>query len=357
MEFGLFGIGDVTRDPLSGRTPSEFERLHAIARIAVSAEQSGFDVFAIGEHHNPPYVSSAQSTLLAYVAAKTSTITLSTSTTLITTNDPVRIAEEFATLQHLAAGRIDLMLGRGNTLEVYPWFGREPADGVPLALENYELLRRLWREEKLDWNGKFRTPLHGFTAVPRPLEGKPPFIWHGAVRSYETAELAALDGDGFFVNNLFAPVAHFSQYVQYYRMRYAEYGHGRAEDAIVGAGGGIFVRENSQDAYRDYEPYFRNSPLGSRQDLRSVVKSTGLLVGSPAEVIERVLEMREIFGPYQRQLFGVDFGGVPEMEVMRQLDIIGERVLPELRRATSGSADLPRLQDRFAQGQAKKRVS
>lgn len=117
MEFGLFGIGDVMTDPVSGRTPSEYERLHGIARIAVRAEQAGLDVFAIGEHHNPPYVSSAQTTMLAYIAAQTSAITLSTSTTLITTNDPVRIAEEFATLQHLASGRVDLMLGRGNTME------------------------------------------------------------------------------------------------------------------------------------------------------------------------------------------------------------------------------------------------
>lgn len=222
-------------------------------------------------------------------------------------------------------------------MEVYPWFGRDPAEGVSLAAENYELLRRLWREENLDWNGDFRTALHDFTAVPRPFEGRPPFIWHGAVRSFETAELAAVYGDGFFVNNLFAPVEYFAQYVEHYRMRYAEHGHGAAEDAIVGAGGGIFVRERSQDAYRDYEPYFRNSPLGGRRDMRAVVESTGLLVGSPAEVVERVLQLREVFGPYRRQLFGVDFGGVPETEVMRQLDFIGERVLPELRRSTAAS--------------------
>src|SRR4051794_22828879 len=135
MEFGLFSIGDVSRDVVSGRVVSEHERIHAIGRIAVHAEQAGFDVFALGEHHNPPFISSADTTMLAFIAAKTSRITLSTSTTLITTNDPVKIAEDFATLQHLASGRVDLMLGRGNTAAVYPWFGQDIREGIPLAIE------------------------------------------------------------------------------------------------------------------------------------------------------------------------------------------------------------------------------
>ena len=117
-QFGIFSIGDVADDPVTLAAPSEHDRIAALVRIAIHAEAAGFDVFALGEHHNPPYISSAQTTLLAFIAARTSTITLSTATTLITTNDPVRIAEEFATLQHLANGRLDLMLGRGNTAPV-----------------------------------------------------------------------------------------------------------------------------------------------------------------------------------------------------------------------------------------------
>jgi alkanesulfonate monooxygenase SsuD/methylene tetrahydromethanopterin reductase-like flavin-dependent oxidoreductase (luciferase family) len=141
MEFGIFGVGDHTADPVTGHKPSEHERIKGITRIAKHAEDVGLDVFAIGEHHNPPFISSADTTQLAYIAAQTSRIILSTSTTLITTNDPVRIAEEFATLQHLANGRVDLMLGRGNTAEVYPWFGQDIRQGIPLAVENYALLR------------------------------------------------------------------------------------------------------------------------------------------------------------------------------------------------------------------------
>lgn len=111
MEFGLFSVSDVTRDPVSGETPSEGERIRSLVQQAVFSEEAGFDVYAIGEHHNPPFVSSSPTTLLATIAAKTTRLKVSTSTTLITTNDPVKIAEDYAMLQHLSDGRMDLMLG------------------------------------------------------------------------------------------------------------------------------------------------------------------------------------------------------------------------------------------------------
>ena len=166
MKFGLFSVGDVTMDPTTGRTPSEGERIHAMTQIALKAEEVGLDVFATGEHHNPPFVPSAPTTHLAYIAAKTEHLKLSTATTLITTTDPVRIAEDYAFLQHLSGGRVDLMMGRGNTGPVYPWFGKDIRQGIPLAIENYHLLRRLWREQNVTWKGQFRTPLQGFTATP-----------------------------------------------------------------------------------------------------------------------------------------------------------------------------------------------
>ncbi|MCV7168290.1 LLM class flavin-dependent oxidoreductase, partial [Mycobacterium stomatepiae] len=122
MQFGIFTVGDVTVDPTTGRAPTEAERIKATVTIAKKAEEVGLDVFATGEHHNPPFVPSSPTTLLGYIAAQTERIALTTSTTLITTNDPVKIAEDYSVLQHLADGRVDLMLGRGNTGPVYPWF-------------------------------------------------------------------------------------------------------------------------------------------------------------------------------------------------------------------------------------------
>src|ERR1700712_1526449 len=169
MQFGIFSVSDITTDPTNGRTPSEAERIKAVVAIAKKAEEVGLDVFALGEHHNPPFFSSSPTTTLAYIAAQTSTLQLSTATTLITTNDPVKIAEDFAMLQHLSDGRVDLTLGRGNTGPVYPWFGKDIRAGIPLAIENYALLHKLWREHTVDWQGKFRTPLQSVTSTPRPL--------------------------------------------------------------------------------------------------------------------------------------------------------------------------------------------
>ena len=166
MQFGIFTVTDITQDPTTGRTPSEHERIKGTLAIAKHAEEVGLDVFALGEHHNPPFWSSSPTTTLAYIAGQTSTLQLSTATTLITTNDPVKLAEDYSMLQHVSDGRVDLMLGRGNTGPVYPWFGQDIRQGLPLALENYELLHRLWREDVVDWSGKFRTPLQGFTATP-----------------------------------------------------------------------------------------------------------------------------------------------------------------------------------------------
>ena len=246
MQFGVFSVGDVTPDPTTGREPTEAERIQAMLTVARKAEEVGLDVFATGEHHNPPFVPSSPTTLLGYLAGQTDRLLLSTATTLITTNDPVKIAEDYAMLQHLAGGRVDLMLGRGNTGPVYPWFGQDIRDGIALAVSNYALLRRLWREENVDWEGRFRTPLQAFTSTPRPLDGVPPFVWHASIRSPEIAEQAAYYGDGFFHNNIFWPSEHVRRMVDLYRRRFEHYGHGPADHAIVGLGGQVFMRTTAR---------------------------------------------------------------------------------------------------------------
>ena len=333
MQFGIFSVSDITPDPTTGCTPTEGERIKAMVRIALKAEEVGLDVFATGEHHNPPFVASSPTTMLGYIAAQTKRLVLSTATTLITTNDPVRLAEEYAMLQHLADGRVDLMMGRGNTGPVYPWFGYDIRQGINLALEHYNLLHRLWREDVVDWEGKFRTPLQGFTSTPRPLDDVPPFVWHGSIRSPEIAEQAAYYGDGFFHNNIFWPATHTRKLISLYRRRYEHYGHGKAEQAIVGLGGQVFMRKNSQDAVKEFRPYFDNAPVyGGGPSLEEFTRETPLTVGSPQEVIDRTLGFREMFGDYQRQLFLMDHAGLPLKTVLEQLDILGEEVVPVLRK-------------------------
>jgi putative FMN-dependent luciferase-like monooxygenase len=333
MQFGIFSVGDVTTDPTTGRTPTEHERITAQVQIALKADEVGLDVVAFGQHHNPPFVASAPTTTMAWVGAQTRNVVLSTATTLITTTDPVRIAEDYATLQHLVDGRMDLMLGRGNTGPVYPWFGKDIRDGISLAVENYALLHRLWREDVVDWDGRFRTPLTGFTSTPRPLDGVPPFVWHGSIRSPQIAEQAAYYGDGFFANHIFWPAEHTERMVRLYRQRFEHYGHGSADQAIVGLGGQVFMRPNSQDAVREFRPYFDNAPVyGHGPTLEEYMSETPLTVGTPEQVIERTLGFRDYVGDYQRQLFLVDHAGLPLATVLEQVEMLGEVVVPVLRR-------------------------
>jgi putative FMN-dependent luciferase-like monooxygenase len=344
MQFGIFSVSDITEDPTTRRTPTEAERIRATIEIAKHAEEVGLDVFALGEHHNPPFWSSSPTTTLGYIAGQTDRILLSTATTLITTNDPVKIAEDFAMLQHVSEGRVDLMLGRGNTGPVYPWFGQDIRQGLPLAIEHYNLLHRLWREDVVDWEGQFRTPLQGFTSTPRPLDGVPPFVWHGSIRTPEVAEQAAYYGDGFFANNIFWPKEHFQRLIALYRQRYAHYGHGTPEQAVVGLGGQVFMRANSQDAVREFRPYFDNAPVyGHGPSLEDFTEMTPLTVGSPQQVIDRYAAMRDTFGDYQRQLFLLDHAGLPLKTVLEQLDILGGEVVPVLRKelAQNRPAEVP----------------
>lgn len=157
-------------------------------------------------------------------------------------------------------------------------------------------------------------------------------MWHGSIRSPEIPELAAYYGDGFFHNHIFWPKEHTQRMVEYYRERWAHHGHGAPETAIVGLGGQVFIRPNSQDAVREFRPYFDNAPVyGGGPSLEEFSRMTPLTVGSPQQVIERTLGFRDYVGDYQRQLFLVDHAGLPLKTVLEQLDLLGE-ILPEMRK-------------------------
>ena len=157
-------------------------------------------------------------------------------------------------------------------------------------------------------------------------------MWHGSIRTPEIAELAAYHGDGFFANHIFWPASHTERMVAFYRQRFEHYGHGTAAQAIVGLGGQVFMRRNSQDAIRDFRPYFDVAPVyGYGPSLEDFSAQTPLTVGSPQQVLERTLGFRDYAGDYQRQLFLVDHAGLPLKTVLEQLDLLGE-ILPDLRK-------------------------
>jgi putative FMN-dependent luciferase-like monooxygenase len=223
---------------------------------------------------------------------------------------------------------------------VYPWFGQDIRQGLPLALENYNLLHRLWREDVVDWQGKFRGPLQGFTSIPRPLDDVPPFVWHGSIRTPEIAEQAAYYGDGFFANHIFWPKEHYQRLIRFYRQRYAHHGHGTEKQAIVGLGGQAYIARRSQDAIREFRPYFDEAPVyGHGPSMEEFMRATPLTVGSPQEVIDKTLTFREHFGDYQRQLFLIDHAGLPLPTVLDQLELLGGEVVPTLRKELAARRD------------------
>lgn len=344
MQFGVISVSDIVKDAVSNQTPTQAERISATVRIAQHAEEAGLDVFALGERHSRPFFSSSPTGLLAYIAAKTDSINLSTACSLISTNDPVKIAEDYATLQVLANGRLDVMFGRGCDSAAYETFGKDTHKSIPLALENYQLLRRLWAEEDANWSGQFRSPLTNFTSVPRPLNNKAPFVWHSAIRSPHTAEVAAFYGDGLFHGHMFWPAKRTEEMVSLYRERYAHYGHGERHTAPVGLAGQVFVSDSSQDAINEFRPYFNNSELYRGNDsLELFAEKSSITVGSVQQAIDNTLTFHDYVGDYQRQMFLVDHSGLPLKTVLKQIDYLGEHIVPVLRKELDGrrSKDSP----------------
>ena len=334
MQFGVFTVGDVTPDPTTGRTPSEAERIRAMVTIAKKAEEVGLDVFATGEHHNPPFVPSSPTTLLGYIAGADLD---AAAVDVHDADHDQRPGQDRRGLRDAPAPLRWTRRPHDGPRQHRPGLPVVRAghpQGIPLAVENYALLRRLWDEDVVDWEGEFRTPLHGFTSTPRPLDGVAPFVWHGSIRSPEIAEQAAFYGDGFFHNHIFWPASHTKQMVAFYRaaVRALRPRLGGPGDRRAGRAG-VHAASNSQDAVNEFRPYFDHAPVyGGGPSLEDFTTQTPLTVGSPAEVIERTLGFREYVGDYQRQLFLMDHAGLPLKTVLEQLDLLGEEVVPVLRR-------------------------
>lgn len=157
-------------------------------------------------------------------------------------------------------------------------------------------------------------------------------MWHGAIRTPEVAEQAAFYGNGYFANNILAPNLHFKPLVDFYRQRYEHYGHGRAQDAIVGLGGHAFIARRSQDAYEEFRPYFDSYAMFQGSSLEEYAQNTPLSVGSPQEVIDKTLTFQEGFGDYQRQLWLMDLGSMPVGVALEQLELLATEVVPTLRK-------------------------
>jgi alkanesulfonate monooxygenase SsuD/methylene tetrahydromethanopterin reductase-like flavin-dependent oxidoreductase (luciferase family) len=327
-------------DPRTGRAADPHEKLLGAVRWGRWAEEAGFDAVGIGERHAAPFLASSPTVLLAHLAAVTSRVRLVSTVTVLPLLDPVRVAEDFATIDHLSGGRVDLIIGKGNDPVQNRLFGYDLADQWALNREKYELLRRLWTEESVTWSGTSRPALTDATTLPRPYQQPIP-VWHGSASSTESTELAARFGEPLFSANAFHPTKKYTQLAEHYRERLAAHGHDPAA-GIVGVGcGGLYVSERSQDAVETYRPLYRaflETP-GARHndpeftDVEDAIERGPLLVGSPQQVVEKLHRWHEEFGGVEVLQVAVEGFGLGEAAQKASLELFLDRAAPPLRAA------------------------
>lgn len=343
LEIGLLSLGDCLDDPVGGGRPTPAARHRAIVESAVLGEQLGFDSVWLGEHHFCDYVLSAPPVVLAAIAARTERLRLGTGVTLLANLDPVRVAEDYATLDGISGGRVELVAGRGILADTYEAFGQKADESRERFRENLELLRRLWTETDVTWSGRFRAPLERVTVEPRPVQRPHPPLWIGGGSSLHSVDLAAELGLPLMLPSVLAPPIRFAPLVERYRARAAAAGH----VPRVGACNHVHVGPSSQEARERWRPYYLNylafvDRIWTRRELvhpgaRIEMDYDRLLggvalCGSPDEVAERILATREALG-LDVQLLMFDLGGLPEPALRETLERFGTAVLPRLRAA------------------------
>ncbi|MEU8201189.1 LLM class flavin-dependent oxidoreductase [Streptosporangium sp. NPDC049046] len=324
-------------DPITGELKSTNARLREVVENAVLAEELGFDGFGVGERHERPFISSSPPVVLSHIAARTSTIRLFTAVTTLSLLDPVRAYEDYATLDHLSDGRLELIIGKGNGAAQAQLFHVTGEDQWERNREGYELFRRLWREDKVTWSGRFRPSLTDAETWPRPLQ-RPVRVWHGSATSKESVELAALYGDPLFSANVSNPVEPYAELVRHYRERWEFHGHDPA-DALVGAGtAGYYATRRSQDAIDTYRPIFNARLELFRKvgvdpvfhTLEDAIERSSILVGSPQQIIDKVHRYHERLGHEVMHLHA-DADGLTDKQHRTALELFQSDIAPVLR--------------------------
>ncbi|WP_405883055.1 LLM class flavin-dependent oxidoreductase [Streptomyces sp. NBC_01136] len=325
-------------DPVTGVQKSTNERFREVIDNALLAEELGFDGFGVGERHERPFISSSPPVVLSHIAALTSRIRLFTAVTTLSLLDPVRAYEDYATLDHLSAGRLDLIIGKGNGTAQRELFHVTPEDQWDRNAESYELFRRIWRQDKVSASPRFRPELTDAEVWPRPFQ-QPIRVWHGSATSRESVDLAARYGDPLFSANVTNPIEPYAELIRYYRERWEHYGHDSAR-AVVGAGtAGYYAARTSQEAIAAYRPVFEGylafqKRLGVEPvfaTLEDFVERSSALIGSPQQVIDKVHRYHEQFGHSVLHLHA-EAGGLTHAQHRASLELFQSDIAPVLRR-------------------------
>lgn len=234
MRFITITLITHTPDPTSGIQLSTADRFREVVDSALLAEELGFDGFGVGERHERPFISSSPTVVLSHIAALTSRIRLFTAVTTLSLLDPVRAYEDYATLDHLSGGRLELIIGKGNGSAQRELFNVTPDDQWARNAESFEVFRTLWRNNKITYPTQFRPPLNDAEVWPLPLQ-RPIRIWHGSATSRESVDLAARYGDPLFSANVTNTIEPYAELIRFYRERWDAYGHDPAQIAVGAA--------------------------------------------------------------------------------------------------------------------------
>jgi probable LLM family oxidoreductase len=313
---------------------------HLLERIE-TADRVGLDVFGVGEHHRAEFLDSAPSVILAAAAARTKRIRLTSAVTVLSAADPVRVFQQFATLDLISQGRAEMVVGRGSFTESFPLFGLDFNDYDELFAEKLDLLLQLRAEERITWSGKFRPPLNNQAVYPRPLQAEIP-IWVGVGGTPESFVRAGLLGLPLMVAVIGGETHRFRRAINLYREAGAQAGHA-PEKLKVGLHSLGYVAPTREEAIQDYFPgdaetftrigRERGWPPVSRERFDAQNGPTGaLLVGDPDEVGEKILRHAESLGGIDRLTFQMDNAKLPREKLLRSIELIGERIKPALKK-------------------------
>jgi probable LLM family oxidoreductase len=345
MQIGIDSFVATAPDPVTGDILSPAERLANLLEEVELADRAGVDVFGIGEHHRQDYVDSAPAVLLAAMAARTRRIRLTSAVTVLSAADPVRVFQEFATLDLLSKGRAEMVVGRGSFTEAYPLFGLDLADYNSLFSEKLDLLLKIRESTRVRWTGRHRAPLTGQEVFPRPLQNPLP-IWVGVGGTPESFVRAGALGLPLMVAIIGGEPHRFRPLVDLYREAGTRAGHA-PERLKVGIHGLGYVADTTEQAAEDFFPGYartfteigkeRGWPPTTRLQFDALRGKTGaLFIGDAETVAAKILSMSEALGGLSRMSMQMSVAALPHGKALRAIEILGNQVIPLVRKGLAG---------------------
>jgi probable LLM family oxidoreductase len=355
MEIGVDSFVAATVDRATGQAIEPARHLNELLEAISLADEVGLDVFGIGEHHRREFLDSAPTVILAAAAARTRRIRLTSAVTVLSAADPVRVFQEFATLDLLSQGRAEIVAGRGSFIEAFPLFGLELEDYDSLFAEKLDLLLKIRENTKVHWSGRHRAPLTGQGVYPRPLQDPLP-VWLGVGGTPGSFIRAGTLGLPLMVAIIGGETHRFRPLIDLYRQAGLRAGHS-PEKLKVGVHSLGYVAGTSQKAADDFFPGYARSfteigrergwPPATRAQFDALLGPTGaLLVGDPETVAEKILRVNESLGGISRLTFQMSVADLPHAKLRRAIELLGTRVAPVVREALASRTAEPLLAPR-----------